>query len=255
MQFSTLLLEQYQSTLIIYLNRPDKLNALNATMLSELEQVFSDASLASNYRSIVISGKGKAFAAGADIAELSQCTADSGEAFARRGQRVFSLIEQTSIPVIAAVNGYALGGGCELAMACHLRFAATNAVFGQPEIKLGIIPGYGGTQRFSRIIGIAKATEYLLTGEQISAEHALTLGLVNRLYPSEVLLSETLTFCSLIEKMPPLAVAAILRCTYGITNYQLDVEAREFGQLCGTEDFHEGTHAFLEKRQPQFRGR
>ncbi len=255
MNYSTLSLESQNATLVVYLNRPDKLNALNAEMLSEFEQLFSDTVFLARYRCIVISGKGKAFAAGADISELAQCTAESGVEFARRGQRIFSLIESLPIPVIAAVNGYALGGGCELAMACHLRFAAKTAIFGQPEIKLGIIPGYGGTQRLVRLIGPARATEYMLTGDQISAEQAYALGLVNRLYDQAELLNETLAFCAQLEQMPPLAVAGILRCTYGAHTLDFDIEASEFGKLCGTEDFREGTSAFLAKRQPTFQGR
>ncbi|GIV56281.1 MAG: enoyl-CoA hydratase [Candidatus Kapaibacterium sp.] len=255
MSYSTLDVRQVGSTLVVELNRPEKLNALNRAMLDELEQLFSDAVLPVRYRAVIITGKGKAFAAGADIAELAACTGETGADFARRGQRVFARIESLPIPVIAAVGGYALGGGCELAMACHLRFAATTAVFGQPEVKLGIIPGYGGTQRLARLIGVARAVEFMLTGEHISAQRAYELGLVNRVFEPEKLLDETLAFCATLEMLPPRAIEAILRATYGVASARYDIEAEQFGLLCGTDDFREGTRAFLEKRTPTFTGR
>ncbi|MCX7930366.1 MAG: enoyl-CoA hydratase-related protein [Chlorobi bacterium] len=252
---STLQLETRGSTLVVTLYRPDKLNAINSIMLEELRRIFSDEQFFQSHRSIVVTGSGKAFAAGADIAELAACSRDTGQDFAQRGQYVFQLIESSPIPVIAAVNGYALGGGCELAMACHLRFAAETAVFGQPEVKLGIIPGYGGTQRLTRLIGVARAVEFMLTGEYLAADRAHTLGLVNRVYPHEKLLEETLRFCAQLEALPKTALTSILHCTYGVQLSAMDVEAREFGILCGTEDFREGTAAFLEKRTPAFKGR
>lgn len=254
MTFETLAFQYQGTVLLLYLNRPNKLNAINSQMLHELEQVFSNSDLRTAVRSIVITGQGKAFAAGADIAELAECTATTGELFSRHGQRIFQLIESCPIPVIAAVNGYALGGGCELAMACHLRFASKTAVFGQPEIKLGIIPGYGGTQRFTRLVGRTLALELLLTGDQITAERAYDLGLVNRVVEPDQLLDETLAFCTKIGQLPPLAVTEILRCVYRTQHEDFDFEAQRFGHLCGTEDFREGTKAFLEKRQPHFRG-
>jgi enoyl-CoA hydratase len=254
MSSSTLDVRQVSSTLVVELNRPEKLNALNRAMLDELEQLFSDPVLPARYRAVIITGKGKAFAAGADIAELAGCTQETGTEFSRRGQRVFARIESLPIPVIAAVGGYALGGGCELAMACHLRFAATTAVFGQPEVKLGIIPGYGGTQRLARLIGMARAVEFMLTGEHLSAQRAYELGLVNRVFEPEKLLDETLAFCATLETLPPRAIEAILRTTYGVASARYDVEAEQFGLLCGTDDFREGTSAFLEKRTPSFTG-
>lgn len=252
--FSTLSLQTLDATLLIQLNRPDKLNALNGTMLEELEAIFADRQLIASHRSIVITGVGKAFAAGADIAELSECTEASGEAFSRRGQRVFQLIETCPIPVVAAINGYALGGGCELALACHLRFASTKAVFGQPEVKLGIIPGYGATQRLVRLVGIAHALELMLTGEHISAERALAIGLVNRLVDAASLLDDTVAFCTKIAQLPRRAIESIIHCAYSASPLSFDTEARQFATLCGTEDFREGTRAFLEKRTPNFRG-
>jgi enoyl-CoA hydratase len=157
--------------------------------------------------------------------------------------------------VIASVGGYALGNDCELAMTCHLRFAATTAVFGQPEVKLGIIPGYGGTQRLARLIGVARAVEFMLTGEHISAQRAYELGLVNRVFEPGKLLDETLAFCATLEMLPPRAIEAILRTTYGVISARYDVEAEQFGLLCSTDDFREGTSAFLEKRTPTFTGR
>jgi len=255
MPYSTLDIRQVGSTLLVELNRPEKLNALNHTLLNELEHLVTEILHTRDYRAMIITGKGKAFAAGADIAELAECTKENGADFARRGQRVFAMIESLPIPVVAAVGGYALGGGCELAMACHIRFASPNAVFGQPEIKLGIIPGYGGTQRLSRLIGVARAVEYMLTGDSISAQRAYELGLVNRIIESERLLDETLAFCATLEKLPPRAIEAILRTTYGVLSAHYEDEAVQFGILCGTDDFREGTSAFLEKRTPIFSGR
>lgn len=255
MSYSTLDVQQVGSTLVVELNRPEKLNALNCVMLDELEQLFADPALPTHYHAVVVTGKGKAFAAGADIAGLAACTGETGADFARRGQRVFARIESFPVPVIAAVGGYALGGGCELAMACHLRFAATTAVFGQPEVKLGIIPGYGGTQRLVRLIGIAHAVELMLTGEPIPAQRAYELGLVNRIFEPEKLLDETLAFCTAFDNLPPRAIESILRCTYGVADARYDIEAEQFRLLCGTEDFREGTSAFLEKRTPTFTGR
>lgn len=254
-RFETILWESQETTLVIKLNRPDKLNAINAQMLSELDELFSDLSFLESYSSIVVTGIGKAFAAGADISELAQCTAENGAEFSRHGQHVYRRIELCPIPVIAAVNGYALGGGCELALACHLRFASTTALFGQPEVKLGIIPGYGGTQRLPRLIGISRALELMITGEYIDAERALSWGLVNRVYESDELLDRTMEFCRYLAQKPLQAIRSLLHIVTSSISENYELEAQQFGILCGTEDFLEGTRAFLERRSPVFRGK
>ncbi len=255
----TVLLDRRGAVAVLTLNRPDKLNALNAELLSALEAhlhtVIDDRSV----RVIVITGSGpKAFAAGADIAELHAQDAYGGRLFAAFGQRVFNLIERSAKPVIAAVNGFALGGGCELAMSCHMRFASETARFGQPEINLGIIPGYGGTQRLPRLVGQAKAIELILSGDMVQAPEAHRIGLVNRIYPADALLAETQTFAEALAGKAPLALTACLEAVQiaGDTSLLegLHAEANLFGRICGTADFKEGTDAFLQKRTPTFTG-
>lgn len=245
---------------VITLNRPDKLNALNAELLRELHTAITTCQHDPNVRVVVITGSGpKAFAAGADIAELHANDAVGGKLFAERGQAVFTAIERLGKPVIAAVNGFALGGGCELAMACHMRFAADSARFGQPEINLGIIPGYGGTQRLPRLVGLAKAYELILAGDMIDAAEALRIGLVNRVYAAADLLDQTLAFAQMLAAKAPLALYACLEATQASADVSglegLYIEASIFGRTCGSEDFKEGTQAFLEKRTPSFHGR
>lgn len=257
---AVVLVERLDHVAIVTLNRPDKLNALNADVLSTLELILTELKADENVRVVVITGSGpKAFAAGADIAELHEQSAYSGRLFAERGQRVFNLIERFGKPVIAAVNGFALGGGCELAMACHLRFASASAKFGQPEINLGIIPGYGGTQRLPRLIGQAKAIELVLSGDMIAADEALRLGLVNRVYDAESLLSQTTAFATSLAAKAPLALYACLEAVQAAEDLSglegMYAEASIFGRTCGTEDFKEGTQAFLEKRPANFNGR
>ena len=260
MQNDVLLTEINSGVALVTLHRPDKLNALNGELLEALESTFLAIQRDDSVRAVVITGSGpKAFAAGADIGELSTQSAHSGRIFAERGQRVFSLIERLGIPVIAAVNGFALGGGCELAMSCHMRFAAESARFGQPEINLGIIPGYGGTQRLPRLVGMAKAIELILSGEMVDASEAHRLGLVNRIYPHAELLEKTIEFAKGLAAKAPLALRACLEATQiaGDTSLLegLHAEASVFGRTCGTEDFTEGTTAFLEKRPAAFSGR
>ena len=245
---------------VITLNRPDKLNALNAELLRELHTAITTCQHDPNVRVVVITGSGpKAFAAGADIAELHANDAVGGKLFAERGQAVFTAIERLGKPVIAAVNGFALGGGCELAMACHMRFAADSARFGQPEINLGIIPGYGGTQRLPRLVGLAKAYELILAGDMIDAAEALRIGLVNRVYAAADLLDQTRAFAQMLAAKAPLALYACLEATQASADVSglegLYIEASIFGRTCGSEDFKEGTQAFLEKRTPSFHGR
>lgn len=260
MQNDVLLSEINSGVAIVTLHRPDKLNALNGELLEALESTFLAIQRDDSVRAVVVTGSGpKAFAAGADIGELSKQSAHSGRIFAERGQRVFSLIERLGIPVIAAVNGFALGGGCELAMACHMRFAADNARFGQPEINLGIIPGYGGTQRLPRLVGMARAIELILSGEMVDAAEAHRIGLVNRIYPHAELLDKTIEFAKGLAAKAPLALRACLEATQiaGDTSLLegLHAEASVFGRTCGTHDFAEGTAAFLEKRPAAFSGR
>ncbi len=254
--YETLEVERKAGFVVVWLNRPDKLNALNAQMLQELQDLFVNIANDASVYAVILSGRGKAFAAGADIAELHRLNADTGESFAHRGQGVMNAIEQCGKPVIAAVNGYALGGGCELALACHLRFASTKAKFGQPEVNLGIIPGYGGTQRLPRVVGVAIALEMILSGEMIDAEQAARIGLVNRVYPPEQLMEATERFVQLLLQKGQAAIQAALRAVLAARELSLSdglqFEARAFGQLCGTPDFLEGTAAFLEKRQPRF---
>ena len=241
----------------ITLNRPDKLNALNALLLSELHDLMRSLALRDDVRCVIVTGSGpKAFAAGADIAELAACSVEQGRAFSEYGQSVFRLIEDFPVPVIAAVNGFALGGGCELAMACHIRIASDTARFGQPEVKLGTIPGYGGTQRLFRLCGSSVAIELMTSGDMINAERALQSGLVSSVVPAADLLAYCSGLASRISSMAPLAVRAVLDAVRPHFSAPDDFarERDRFADLCGTDDFREGTSAFLEKRSPSFRG-
>jgi enoyl-CoA hydratase len=244
----------------ITINRPEKLNALNAETITELFQVLKKLRQNENVAVIIITGSGeKAFVAGADIAEISRHDEISGRIFATRGQRVFRYMEKMEKPVIAAINGFALGGGCELAMACHIRIAAEQAKFGQPEINLGLIPGYGGTQRLPRIIGQSKALYYLLTGDMIDAQQALSMGLVSEVVAADKLLERVTQLAEVIRDKAPIAKKYILQAvTEGIDqnlDTALHVESELFGNICATEDMKEGTTAFTEKRKPNFTGK
>jgi len=260
LNMSSVLFERRGAYAVITLHRPDKLNALNGDVLSTLATILAEVKADTALHAVVITGAGeKAFAAGADIAELHQQDAAGGKLFAERGQHVFTMIERLGKPVIAAVNGFALGGGCELAMACHMRFASEQAQFGQPEINLGIIPGYGGTQRLPRLIGQAKALELILSGDRINAQEALRIGLVNRVYPHDELQAQTEAFAAALAAKAPLALYACLEATQAAADTSMlegqYIEASIFGRTCGTADFKEGTQAFLEKRQAVFSGR
>ena len=256
---STLTFELTDGIARVTINRPDKLNALNAIVIHELSDAVTRIETDAAVRGVIVTGAGsKAFVAGADIGELTEQGVTSGRNRALLGQQVFRRLEQCGKPVVAAVNGFALGGGCELAMACHLRVASENAKFGQPEVKLGIAPGYGGTVRLPRIVGKARALELLLTGEMIDAEEARRIGLVNRVVPPERLLAESEGLLRSILANGPLAVRACLEAVDAGLDMSLDqallLEAGYFGVLSATEDMQEGTKAFLEKRKPAFKG-
>jgi enoyl-CoA hydratase len=258
MNYQNILFEIKNHTGLVTINRPDKLNALNGQTISELEDVFHSIKENSDIFVSVITGSGeKAFVAGADISELNKLDVISAKEFSEEGNRVFREIEKLDKPVIAAVNGFALGGGCELALACHIRMASENAKFGQPEVNLGIIPGYGGTQRLARVVNTARALEMILTGDMVSAEEALRIGLVNKIYPQSDLITKTLELADKISFKGQQAIRFALRAvTDNISLTEgLAYEASLFALTCGTEDFKEGTAAFLEKRKPNFKHR
>lgn len=256
----TLLCEVNGNVATVTLNRPKVLHALNSQVFDELEAIFNSISDDPSIRVILITGAGdKAFAAGADINELVALNRSTGEQKALRGQSVFHLIETSGKPVIALINGFALGGGCELALACHLRIASETARLGQPEVKLGLLPGYGGSQRLPRIVGPAAALKLLLTGEIIDAAEAYRIGLVNEVVPAENLLNRGRELAESIAAQAPLAITACIEAVrrggYLSLDAGLRLEADLFGQLCGTLDKTEGTNAFLEKRPPAWTGR
>ncbi|MEX2605241.1 MAG: enoyl-CoA hydratase-related protein, partial [Gracilimonas sp.] len=250
--YKTLLLEVDDAGICtLTINRPEKLNALNTQVLDELNEAVD--AIKNNYKikALIITGAGdKAFVAGADIKELSSLDPVSGEKVSKKGQDIFQKIEDLTIPVIAAVNGYALGGGCELAMACHLRIASQSAALGLPEVSLGLIPGYGGTQRLSKLAGKAKALEFIMTGRQVKAEEAYEVGLVNQLTEQSPV-EEAKALLGKILKQGPVAIKnALLAVKESGSENGFEAEAKLFGELCGTADFKEGTNAFLEKRKP-----
>ena len=256
--YETLSTELAENIYTITINRPDKLNALNTTVIRELGEALKEVYDNELIRAAIITGSGtRAFAAGADIRGFSGLTKEEGIALAKQGLDVFFKIENASKPIVAAVNGFALGGGCELAMACHFRICSETAQFGQPEISLGLIPGYGGTQRLPRYIGRGAALEVMLTGNLISAPMALECGLVNYMTSQEELLNKTRSILKIIISKAPLAIArciAAVNAAMGNTDgYAL--ESKLFGECFATEDMKEGTAAFLEKRKPVFKGR
>ncbi len=251
-------LETEEGIAILTVHRPDKLNALNAATFEEMEAAFRGLEADAGVRAVIVTGAGeKAFVAGADISELAGKTALDAMATAQRGQRFFRAIELFPKPVVAAVNGFALGGGCELAMACHIRLAAENAAFGLPEVGLGTIPGYGGTQRLARLVGRGRAIELVLTGQRIPASEAHRIGLVNRVVPLASLLPEARTLVQAILKNGPIAVrCALAAIHHGLemtTDEGMQLEASLFGVVGATEDMREGMRAFLEKRPAQFK--
>lgn len=260
MEFSNLLVEVKDGLAFLTINRPDKLNALNHQTMQELKAAFESFATDDAVKAVIVTGAGeKAFVAGADIGEIQALDAASGEKFCLEGHAVFTLIETLEKPVIAAVNGFALGGGCELAMACHIRLASEKAVFGQPEVKLGITPGYGGTQRLPRLVGKGKAMQMVLSAAMVKAADARTFGLVDEVYPPDELLAKAEELARIIMNMGPVAVATAIRAINEGLQMPLDeakqLEAKLFGELCATADMKEGTTAFLEKRKPNFTGK
>lgn len=256
---STLLFELTDGIARITVNRPDKLNALNAIVIAELGDAVTRIETDSAVHGVIITGAGgKAFVAGADIAELAAQSPMEGKARSAAGQAVFRRLEQCGKPVVAAVNGFALGGGCELAMACHIRVAGEQAKFGQPEVKLGIGPGYGGTVRLPRLVGKGRALELLLTGRTIDAQEAFRIGLVNRVVPADRLLAEAEGLLRTILQNGPLAIRACLEAVDAGSDMGVDqallLEANQFGLLSASADMQEGTKAFLEKRTATFKG-
>lgn len=260
MSYQTLLLDVKDNIAVVTLNRPDKLNALNAQTINDLNSVFDELKENNEVYVVVVTGSGeKAFVAGADIKELNKLDMISAKEFAEKGQAVFNKIEKFDKPVIAAVNGFALGGGCELALACHIRLASDNAKFGQPEVNLGIIPGYGGTQRLARLINTGRAMEYILTADMISADEAHRIGLVNKVYPQNELLDKAIEMAKKITGKGQQAIRLAMKAVKAVDEMSLkegqNLEASLFALCCGTEDFKEGTSAFLEKRKPEFKNK
>ncbi|MBI4835421.1 MAG: enoyl-CoA hydratase/isomerase family protein [Planctomycetes bacterium] len=244
----------------VTVNRPEKLNALNDELINELFEAFYNIKKDNDIKAVLITGSGdKAFVAGADIKELSLLNPVTGKDKMLKGQALFSLIENAGKPVVAAINGFALGGGCELSLACTIRFASADAKFGQPEVNLGIIPGYGGTQRLSRLVGKGRALELILSGDMIDANEAYRIGLVNKVYPKEKLLEETERFCRRLMSKGTKALQYALEAVNKGLNQTLEdgfnLEANLFGVLCATEDMKEGLTAFLEKRKAEFKGK
>ena len=253
------MLELKEGLLTIVLNRPEQMNALNLKTLEALKATFEQVHADPAIKGVILMGAGdKAFAVGADVKEFSQLSAANGARFAQNGQEVFATIERTTKPVVAAIHGYALGGGCELAMACHIRIATEAAKFGQPEVNLGLIPGYGGTQRLPQLIGKSRALEFMMSGEMINADQALKWGFINYIVPTNAQLQPKAA--EILMKMTskaPLAVGRVMTCVHAAFDPAQDgyaIEAESFGQCCGEADFKEGVAAFLGKRKPNFTG-
>ncbi|MCK6648071.1 MAG: enoyl-CoA hydratase-related protein [Bacteroidia bacterium] len=260
MSFENILVTTENNLQTITINRPDKLNALNKKTIDELSQAFSAADKDASIKAIIITGSGqKAFVAGADISEFASFSVEQGKALSAEGhKKLFDLVQNLNTPVIAAVNGFALGGGLELAMSCHIRVASDNAKMGLPEVSLGVIPGYGGTQRLAQLVGKGKAMEMIMTADMISANDALSWGLVNHVVTQEELLAKCNEIANKILSKSSVAIASAIRAvnanyTDGVNGYSVEID--EFGKCFGTEDFKEGTSAFLEKRKANFPGK
>ena len=259
MNYQNILSEIKENILYVTINREQKLNALNKETLNELADVIAFAAKTDQVRGVLLTGAGeKAFVAGADISEFSAYTTEQGEALARNGQAtVFNAIENSTKPFVAAINGFALGGGLELAMACHIRVASETAKLGLPEVTLGLIPGYGGTQRLTQLVGKGRAIELIATAEMITAEKAEKIGLVNYVVPLAELKTKAEEILNKIKQRAPLAVAGAIKAVNAAADHQIngfEVEIEEFGKSFGTEDFNEGVQAFLGKRKATFKG-
>ncbi|MBC7421886.1 MAG: enoyl-CoA hydratase/isomerase family protein [Ferruginibacter sp.] len=259
--YTTLITTLIDGIFTITINRPEKLNALNATVFLELDKAIDEVYNTAEIKSAIITGAGtKAFVAGADITEFAGLNKQQAMAISKKGQDVFFKIENCKKPIVAAVNGFALGGGCELAMACHFRLASDNAKFGQPEVNLGLLPGYGGTQRLTQLVGKGKSMELQMTAALVDATEALRLGLINHLTTHENLLVKTTEILKVIQSKAPIAIGKVIECINiavvnetGKSGYDKEVQA--FGECFATEDMIEGTTAFLEKRKANFIGK
>lgn len=254
--YQTILCLVEEGLLTIVINRVDKMNALNREVLQELSAVMDEVEKQSSVKAVIITGAGsKAFVAGADISEFNGASKEEAMLMAKRGQQLFERIEKCNKPIVAAINGFALGGGCELAMACHIRMAADHAKFGQPEVNLGLIPGYGGTQRLTQLVGKGKALELMMSGNMIDALEAKQLGLVNHITSQDTLLEETQKLLKTILSKGPNAVGRVIEAVNSLYDKKLngyEEEVRLFGNCFGTEEMKEGVNAFLEKRKPKF---
>jgi enoyl-CoA hydratase len=256
--YTTIVTQLSEGIYTITINRPDKLNALNKDVFTDLDTAVNEIQNNPAIKSAIVTGAGsKAFVAGADITEFAGLDKTAAMALAKRGQDIFFKIEQSKKPIVAAVNGFALGGGCELAMACHFRIAGDNAKFGQPEVNLGLIPGYGGTQRLTQLIGKGRAIELLISGNMIDANTALQYGLVNYVVPAEELLNRTKAVLQVINSKAPIAIAKCIETANAVfdeTKNGFEEEIKSFGECFATEDMKEGTAAFIEKRKAVFKG-
>lgn len=258
MSYQTLLTSLSNGILTITINRPDKLNAINKTVMEELKLAVEEIHRNPEIRSAIITGSGpKAFIAGADITEFMGLSKEEGMAVAQKGHDVFFAIERSPKPIVAAVNGFALGGGCELALSCHFIIASENAKFGQPEVNLGLIPGYGGTQRLVQVAGKGRAMELLMSGRTITAQEAQSMGIVNEVVPQENLINRVTEILTLINSKAPVALAKVIDCVnhFDHTKAGYDNEVQQFGECFATEDMKEGVTAFLEKRKADFKGK
>ena len=256
MEFKILKLEVTNKIALITISRPQALNALNSDFFAEMDEMLNQISADKEVRAIIITGEGKAFVAGADIAEMSNMDSEQGKAFSKKGQDVFERFGNMDIPVIAAVNGFALGGGCELAMSCDIRIASTFAKFGQPEVNLGLIPGYAGTQRLSRLVGLSNALYLLMTADIINAEEAFRLGLVQKVVEPDKLIEEAINVANKIGAKGKIAIKMVKEVAINgsMLNFNLacELESKEFGNLFGNGESSEGMNAFLEKRKPNW---